>query len=36
VRFNAWLDRNLRRLAVGGLALGGAYAVIHGLVGLLT
>jgi hypothetical protein len=36
VRFNAWLDRNLRSLAVGGLALGGAYAVIRGLVGLLT
>jgi hypothetical protein len=34
-RFNAWLDRNMRRLAIVALAVLGGYLVAKGLIGLI-
>lgn len=36
VRFNAWLDRNTKRVGIGALAGVGAYLVIKGVIGLVT
>ena len=33
-RFNAWLDRNSRRLGIAALGLVGVYLVIQGIIGL--
>jgi hypothetical protein len=33
-RFNEWLDRNAHRLAVGALAIVGAYLIVRGIAGL--
>jgi hypothetical protein len=35
-RFNAWLDRNTRRVAIGALAGVGVYLVVKGIIGLVT
>ena len=35
-RFNAWLDRNTRRVGIGALAGVGAYLVVKGIYGLVS
>jgi len=35
-RFNAWLDRNTRRVAIGALAGVGVYLIVKGIIGLVT